>query len=812
MTTARLSALFLFLSGVAGLIYQVTWVRLLSLSIGSTSVSVSIVVATFFLGLALGSFLTTRLPARWLRGIHPYVVVEAVIAISALALLPALLHLDQLVAAWPQLGQLFTFKLVLVVVLLALPSICIGATYPLMVALVVREVGRVGERLGWLYAVNTLGAVVGAIGSGFLLIPTWGLDGAIYIAITLNAIVVVLALIYRHRFKFPALHSGVQEGGSTEPPARAIVLVILFVTGVVALASEVAWSKYLAIFTHTTIYGFSAILTVFLVGVAAGAWLIKQHIDRIEAPLRWVAAALCGLAIALLLSRAGLEYLPVLHGALVAEHSGVVADALLKYGLILLILSPSTLLFGVLFTLNIRLFCGPLGQVQRSAGSAYAVNTLGGIVGSLLAGLWLIPHYGSDLVLVVAIVVVALTALLLWRQLQGWGQRAGVAGVVLVALLGSAYLPSLDFRQMILASRYYFDPSKRLEQPPEFLFLQEGRASVVSVTSYDGQRFRLQNNSLPEAVVVPPDPFPWFSETMLGVLPYLLHDDPKRLFIVGLGAGNTLSAAALTPAEVIDLVELEPAVEEATHVIFDGGVAALRDPRVRLVFDDARHRLLIDDRRYDAIISQPSHPWLAGSGNLFTQDYFELVASRLVPGGISIQWLNLMNMDATTLRAIFKAYFDVFPYGMTFMVRYESSLILVASNQPLQLDHERLGRRLEDSPIAPVLARWGVTTPFELYRYFSLSRTEALAAAGDSVANSDTRLIPEIRLAWLRERPQGAEGAIELLGRYFRLDITPYIRADSPLWRRQFGHYLRYKNDHFRYQLLERAPAAGGGV
>ncbi len=814
MTITQLSSLFLFLSGAASLIYQVTWVRLLSLSIGSTSVSVGLVLATFFLGLALGSFLVTRIAARHLNGIRPYLVVEALIALSALVLLPLLLHLDQWVAFWPVLGQFFIVKAALVVVLLLLPTLCIGATYPLMVSLVVRERSQVGVKLSWLYAVNTLGAVAGAAGGGFLFIPAWGLDGAIYFAVALNLVVVALGLRYRQRFSLPPIKR-IEAGGADDasPHSRGTVLVILFVTGLVALASEVAWTKYLAIFTHTTIYGFSAILTVFLLGIAAGAWFIKQRIDGIKQPQAWVVWALCWLALALLLARVGLEYLPTFHAALVDDADAVVTEALVKYGLILLILFPPTFLFGALFTLNIRLFCGPLAQLHRSAGSAYAVNTLGGIVGSLLAGLWLIPRYGSDATLSMAIVLVALTSLLLWRQLQTRQHRGGVIVVVATVLLGSIYLPHLNFGQIVLASRYYFDPSTRVETPPEFLFLKEGRSSVVSVTSADGVHFRLQNNSLPEASVKPPDPFSWFSETMLGLFPYLFQQHPAEVFIVGLGAGNTLSAAALTNASAITVVELEPAVEEATRVIFDAGVAALKDPRVTLVFDDARHRLLIDNKRYDAIISQPSHPWLAGSGNLFTQEYFELVASRLKPGGVSVQWVNLMNMDATTLRSIYQAYFGVFPYGMTFMVRYESSLILVASNQPLYFDHQLIARRMNEPAIHAVLERWEVVMPFELYRYFSLSRAEALMAAGDSVANSDTRLIPEMRLAWLTQRPGGDEDVIRLLGRYFKFDIETYIKTPSPRWDEALQRYLLYKQDRFRYRLfrqrLESARLAG---
>ncbi len=803
MNVVRFAPLFLFLSGAASLIYQVAWVRLLGLSIGSTSVSVSLVVGTFFSGLALGSFLTTRLPRRYLTRIEPYLWVELLMGVSALVLLPLLLNLDRLVAAWPVVGEVLAFKLVLVVLVLALPSLCIGATYPMMASLMARRQATLGQTLGKLYAVNTGGAVAGALLGGFVLIPLWGLDGAVYVAAAFNGVIVLLGFVYCRKDLFPP--PDVKEAcGRTGPPRRR-VLFVLFITGLVALACEVAWTKYLAIFVHTTIYGFSAVLAIFLSGIALGAWLIKGRLDRLgdgrSQQLGWLLA----LAVALLLARSGLEYLPQLYGAWVQDDDGAVVEALKKYGLILLVLWPPTMLLGALFSLNIRLQCGSVRHVAGQAGVAYAVNTLGGIAGSLLAGLWLIPLFGSDLVLSLAVVVVVLTALL-FIEGDRLRRSAAWAAVVLV-LAGVIYLPHLDFRTMITASRYYFDPERRLPQPPRFVFLEEGRSSVVSVTTLDHRRFRLQSNSLPEALVAPPDPFPWLSESFLGVLPYLMRESPRRAFIIGLGAGNTLSAAALTPLESIDVVEIEPAVARATDHIFDGGLPALKDPRVTLHFDDARHRLLIDRRRYDAIISQPSHPWLAGAGNLFTQEFFQIVADHLSPDGVSVQWLNLFNMDATTLRSILNAYFSVFPYGMTFLVQYENSLILVGSKAPLRFEQGMIQARLKEPSIEPVLSRWRFTSAYELYRYFSLSRAEALEAAGESIANSDTRLIPEVRLAWLDQRPRGEEGVIELLAAHYRFDVLSYLDSTSPARLDRLGRYLLSKRDYLRYDLLRRQRA-----
>ncbi len=776
----RLATLFMLLSGAAGVVYQVVWVRLLSLSIGATSVSIALVVAIFFAGLAGGSYLAGRLPPRRLGSIGTYVAVELAIALFAVALLPLLLELDRLVLELGLPLEGLWGRALLVTALLALPCLAIGATYPLMVALVARD----GVGLSRLYAANTAGAVAGAVAAGFVLIPELGLDGAVYGAALLN--LAVAAAGWRWRCLFSRGGVPASTPAPVGPPPVAVALV-LFLSGAVALASQVVWSKYLSIYLHTTIYGFSAILALFLVGVAAGAWGVKWALSRglCKGSGGTLAGLLVALAATLLLSRTGLEWLPGWHQAWIDPHLSGAARELFRYLLVWGVLLPPTLVMGGLFTCAIHLYCGARGSLAR-AGEAYAVNTVGGIAGSLAAGLWAIPRWGSDAVLVAA-VAVALGAALLQAGAVGTRRARGalVAAAVGVALL-VPLAPALDYSRMVAVSRYYFDPTLKVEQAPRFAFLREGRGAVVSLITFDGRRFRLQNNSLPEAAVEVPDPFSWLTETLLGVGPWLLREAPRDLFVVGLGGGNTVAAAALAPFRSIEVVELEPAVVEAVERLYPGGLAALRDPRVTLVVGDARHRLLRAGRRFDAIVTQPSHPWLAGAGNLFTRDYFELVARRLTERGVALQWLNIVHMDATTLRAIVRAHFEVFPHGMVLAVPYESSLVLVGARQPLSFDHRRLERRLGPDGIAAVLGRWGVASPFDLYRHFALTREEALALAGDVAANRDTRLIPEIRLARLDGPPRGEEDPLALLGRHMSGELETVVRGAPAGWWQAF--------------------------
>jgi spermidine synthase len=300
---------------------------------------------------------------------------------------------------------------------------------------------------------------------------------------------------------------------------------------------------------------------------------------------------------------------------------------------------------------------------------------------------------------------------------------------------------------LIAAARYRFDSDAMAGKKPRFMFLEEGKAGVISVVTYDEKKARLQNNGIQESYLgLVPTIKPPFTEVLLGLMPFLLHPDPKSAFVVGFGGGNTVQALADTPLQEIRVVELEPAVISAVAAIRDGEIPILQDSRVQLRLNDARNSLLVEGRSYDLIVSQPSHPWLAGAGNLFTRQFFEIAAARLNDGGIFAQWVNLFNMDATTLRSILQAYFQVFPHGFTFVNKTPGDLLLFGSKQPLVFDYRRIEKRMRMPRIKRALAAAKVRRPEALLWYFALSRAEALTAAADMPPNTDTRIYSEVRL------------------------------------------------------------------
>jgi len=785
----QLAALFLLLSGMASLTYQVVWVRLLGLTMGSTSASISTVLAAFFLGLALGSYLAERVTRNRINSLSVYIILEVIIGVSGLLLLPLLLNLQDVLALLPGADTSLSTKFFVTIVLLIVPTICMGATFPVMASILIRKRNEVGLRVSQLYSLNTAGAVLGAALAGFVFVPNWGLDGSVYIAFTINLIIVVMGLYLNKRISLPPLEVPEPSQATADTPHASAVtedapfrfraLVILFITGLVAIATEVGWTKYLSIFTGTTIYGFAAILTVFLVGITAGSWAVKNHLERWQRPELVMAFGLMLLGLTLLLTRAGLSLVPPIYQAV--NHLPAYASVKhgVKYFIVFLLIFPPTFIFGALFPLNLKLYCGNLQGVRARIGKAYAVNTVASIVGSLTAGFWLIPYYGTDFLLIIMAMIVLISPVLFIPAIKGTGPRAAFASLIILIVSTGFILPNISYKDLIASVQYQFDADAQSGKSPDFLFLKEGKAGVISMVSYDGRHVKLQNNGLNESFIdLEDENNVLLVETLLGVVPYMLHEDPKSAFVVGFGGGITTKAFTKTKLESIKVVELEPAVVEAGRAIVGGEIKALADPRVTLEFNDARNTLLVENVKYDLIAAQPSHPWLARASNVFTKEFFQLVKSRLNEGGIYSQWVNLFNMDATTLRSIFNAFYEVFPQGFTFANLDTGDFILFGSSQKMVFDYERMGKRLNEPDVKTALNYHDIYKPQDLMWYFSLSREEALAAAQGVPANSDTNILSEVRLSALDGDGQGDENPYDFLQKNYKISITPYMVGD----------------------------------
>ncbi|MFQ5507790.1 MAG: fused MFS/spermidine synthase [Leptospirillia bacterium] len=808
---------FLILSGMAALTYQVTWVRLLGLSMGSTSAAVGTVLAAFFLGMSGGSYLSRYFVSPRFHRLTPYIALEVMIGLSGLALLPILLHLDGVMAGFPLLGKLLVVKFLIAMVLLSIPSICIGATFPVMAGILIERDHNIGRHFGQLYSLNTLGAVLGAGLSGFVLIPAFGLDGATYVAVALNFTIVITGVLLMR-------DAGVRGGDVETPhasdaqvaaPYQTAAFIVLFFSGFTAIATEVGYTKYVAIFAGTTIYGFAAILTVFLAGITLGSWLIKSMIDRIRQPQVWMAYGLVLLGFSLVLTRSNLNLLPPLSGMLGAMDVSDMAIRWIKYGAIFLILLPPTLLFGALFPLNLRLYCGDVARMRTRVGQGYAINTLGSILGSLFAGFFIIPRFGTDTLLGLMAGVLIVLGLLFLPHMGTPRARFALLGATALALAGFVLLPALKFEKVVATALKV--------HPDAVVFLKEGKTAVISLSRTPLPRLTLASNGLQESSVNIQNPTRGpAGAVVLGAFPYLFHPDAETAFLIGFGGGITTHVMTTTGLSVIRVVELEPVVIEAVESLHGGKVPAFSDPRVRLDINDARHTLLMEDERYDLIISQPSHPWVAGMANLFTREFYQLAASRLNDGGIFNQWINLYHMDAETLGILVRTFYEVFPHGIvlgdnlgmlsSWVVpgervesRGDGSLYLLGSNRPIGFDAAGVGRRLagmteNDAAIGQL---W--QTPEMLFASYLFSREEALALSRMPDVNTDANLLSEVRLAALEKTPTGDRDPVRGILNRLEFDLVPYLGADTARFLSQFGERF-LANDQLK--MAERVEMA----
>ncbi|MDH5218639.1 MAG: fused MFS/spermidine synthase, partial [Gammaproteobacteria bacterium] len=294
-------------------------------------------------------------------------------------------------------------------------------------------------------------------------------------------------------------------------------------------------------------------------------------------------------------------------------------------------------------------------------------------------------------------------------------------------------------------------------------------------------------------------------ESLLAYMPYFLHPEPKKAFVVGYGGGITTRALTHTDVESIRVVELEPAVVDAGHSIKNGPALALRDPRVKLEFNDARNSLLIENQRYDIIAAQASHPWLAGASNVFTQEFFEIVKSRLNEGGYYSQWVNLFRMDVTTLRAIFQAFINTFPHVTSFANTDSGDFMLLGSLSPIYFDYQQIETRMQAEPIKQALAYHEVFQPRDLFWYYGLSQNELFTAADNAIPNRDTNILSEVRLSGLANKLSDEQNPYPFLFKHFQLDTASYFRNPEEYARHAYElglGFLEWENPSNTTKLI----------
>jgi spermidine synthase len=738
MNSRRLFLAAYVASGFAALVYEVAWTRLLTLYLGHTIAAASTVVATFMGGLVIGAaggaYLAPKLSPR--RALQTYAALEAVVLLGAVTLawqLEALVPLLRWAYRDGDGGLLFSLVRIACCAGVAMvPTIALGATFPLGIrwyAGAATHPGRVG---GALYAANTAGAALGAPAAGFLLIPALGVTGATLVGAAATALAIALAVMLSRRpdedaggaVAQAARAPAVARKKSARAPAKlpapvgrpGLAAAILVLTGFATFMFEIAWTRVFSIVLGPSTYAFAATLTAFIAGLAAGGAAGAFIAGRARRPALALAVALtfAACAAAAASAYAGGPLLRALLADLVAPSQAFEWLLLKRSALVMAIVGPLAFGLGVSFPLVLELSGQHDGSMARRLGWLYAVNTAASVVGSLVAGFVAIPLIGlqhtilaATIALIVAAFVVAIGSAMAARL--PW---AAVA-VPLAAVAAAAWGLAPWDRELIVSGAYkyapYVPPGQDLEtalKAGSLLYYRDGATGTVSVKELTGRRSLSIDGKVDASTVAD-----MLTQKTLAHLPLLLHDGPRRVCIIGLGSGVTLASALVHPIDSVDVVEISPEVVEASSWFSAHNHDALADPRTRLLVGDGRSHIALSERTYDVIVSEPSNPWMAGVAALFTREFFTAVRARLSPSGIFCQWAHTYDISDRDLRSVAATFAAVFPNGTMWLVG-DGDLLFIGSADAIEPRLENIEAAWTRPGVAADLATVSALEPF----------------------------------------------------------------------------------------------------
>ncbi|MDH4228246.1 MAG: fused MFS/spermidine synthase [Nitrospirota bacterium] len=743
MNILLLHVLFFF-TGLSSLVYEVLWTRMLGHVVGNTTQAIGLVLAAFMAGLALGSAIAGRLADRRTDPLRLYGILELGIALCAL-LIPAsfgiltLIYVNLHRVAGDFLPLVGGVRFVLAFLVLVVPTMLMGATLPVLSRFAVRRAGAAGSQLATLYGINTLGAMLGAGLTGFVLMRAFGISGTNFVAIGINIAVAAAALLL-HRLAVPVpVHAVAPEGvsGATHapptetaacdaspvPPAPSPGLlsrlpeaerwVLLYgLSGMIALALEVLWTKSLAFFLGNTTQAFATMLATFLLGLSLGALLISRRVDRLENPRRAMGLCLLGVG------TSGLATMPAFGS--IMNHIPQ-QDALGGFLVAAMVMLPATVFMGAMLPLTARVYVEGLGSMARQVGRLYAVNTVGAILGSVLAAFVTIPLLGiqgSILAMCALAVVTGIVVLLrsgtpaLWRRTAALAAVAGAFLVFFVVTTSDRFFSVLH---------YNFRPGFLDETAS--LYYDEGSSGIVEVTREDSGFISYKIDGENQSKTSESDQR---VHNLLSQLGLLLHPYPKDVLMVALGAGMTAGGAVpfdpLYHFNRVDVVEINPAILGVAALFKDYNNDILRFPNLHVMVEDGRNFLLTTPRRYDVIVTGVIHPkYNAGNAGMYGREYYGLVQKALKPGGIVVQWAPVNGLRDSEFRGIIKTFQDAFPHVTLWasqnfggFARGNNNLILVGSMDPVAIDYPTLARKMSAPSVRQAMEGYGVYHPLVL--------------------------------------------------------------------------------------------------
>ena len=737
--------LFLFVgSGCAALIYEVVWFQLLQLVIGSSAVSLGVLLGTFMGGMCLGSYLLPRYIDARHHPLKVYAFLE--LGIGAMGLI-LLFGMPLVSVIYTQIaGGHVAVRAIVAALCLLPPTLMMGATLP-AIARYVETTPRGVAWMGFFYGGNIFGAVIGSLLAGFYLLRVYDMAVATYVAVSLNVIVALIGLLFSRATTYrPATVTA--TAADAVPGARTIYLAIA-ISGFTALSAQVLWTRLLSLLFGATVYTFSLILAVFLAGLGIGSSIgsaISRSTVSPRVALGWCQMLLCG-AFAwsgYMLTRS-LPYWPI--------NPSISTDPWFNFQLDMVrcawVVLPGAILWGASFPLALAAVAGRGQDPARLVGGVYAANTVGAILGSVLTGLWLVVQVGTQHAEMAMIVISAIGGLMLLAPVAAGESSKGrlqwVATIALVLATGAAGLLARSVPPipglLVAYGRYsatWVDLSK-------IIYVGEGLNAFVAVSELSSGVRNYHNAGKVQASSEPQD---MRLQRMLGHITHLIPNTPKNALVIGFGAGATAGAVSIGPdVERMTIAEIEPLVPKSVSEYFgQHNYNVAKNPKVTIHIDDARHFLITTNQMFDAITSDPLDPWVKGAATLYTTEFFDLVKKHLNPGGVVTLFVQLYESNTAAVKSEIGTFFNAFPNAVVWGNTNNGQgydLVLMGQVEPIKIDLDAMDAKLQSPKYAQVaqsLREIGFNSAVELFSTYAGQKSDLGVWLQDAAINRDRNL------------------------------------------------------------------------
>lgn len=755
----KVVVLFLFFaSGVTGLIYEVVWIRMFGLVLGNTTYAISITLGAFFAGLALGSFYFGRFVDRItvsnlqktsthlsdrkienIRMVRIYAFLELGIAISALLVGIGILHMQNLFVWINQLVDhssttIYLMRFILSFSILLIPTILMGATLPVLSKFLIRQYNEVKSGMGFLYGINTFGAALGCLLTGFYLIQAHGVKITIYTAVIINVIIAISVLsleqigffnVKANRKNKRKYQETIAKGNCKtslnkvrsaidndeysskpllSPTPFSTIHIVLFgfgLSGFTSIAYEIIWARVLSSLFLNSIYSFTTMLVTFLTGLAIGSTIVSKLFNKKKnnaLTLLGITELAIGLTTTLLiilfdkLPDISIRFLSLIQsGSFLTWNMNVFMEFCFSF---MIMIMPCTLI-GMTLPLASQIVTKDMKFIGQSIGKIYSVNTVGGILGALIVGCFLIPKLGvkfSELSMAGLNICIGIIFFYCSGKISQTSKTQGFSVKKIALPLFCVFTIGIGIFCAFIDVRAW-------NRKDELLYYNEDAAGSVSVTKeMDGNKKLIVNKKYTlgtsKAISL---------QKRMGYIPLLLHNNPQDVLVIGMGTGITLGAVSsyeLTKA--VNCIEVIKSVANASqHFFAEENNNVCKNKKTNIIIEDGRNYLLLNQKKYDVIISDLFVPYHAGAGSLYTKEHFELCKNRINSAGLFCQWLPLYQMSSSELKIICKTFVTVFPKATLWFCNFEKGLIcgLIGTKDKLEIDITSLNKIMSNYAI-----------------------------------------------------------------------------------------------------------------